>query len=150
MEGQQSFVALAEAALELVEDGSIVGLGSGHTMAAVIELLGRRVRDGLRIRGVPTSLATAHSATQLGIPLVSLDDIEAIDVTVDGADEVAPNLDLIKGLGGALVREKIVGLGLAPAGHRRRRRRNSCPRWGSTACCRWKSCRLDWRAAAAA
>ena len=108
MEGQQSFVALAEAAMELVEDGSVVGLGSGHTMAAVIELLARRVRDGLRIRGVPTSLATAYRATQLGIPLVSLDDVEAIDVTVDGADEVAPNLDLIKGLGGALVREKIV------------------------------------------
>ena len=91
-----------------IQDGSEVGLGSGHTMAAVIELLGRRVQDGSRIRGVPTSQDTAQLAIRLGIPLVSLDNVEAIDVTVDGADEVDSNLDLIKGLGGALVREKIV------------------------------------------
>ncbi len=108
MENRQSLAPLAETALDMIHDGSVVGLGSGHTMTAVIELLGRRVQDGLRIRCVPTSQATAHLANQLGIPLASLDDIEVIDMTLDGADEVAPNLDLIKGLGGALVREKIV------------------------------------------
>ncbi len=80
MENRQSFTSLAETALDMIEDGSVMGLGSGHTMAAVIELLGRRVRDGLRIRCVPTSQATARRATQLCIPLVSLDDVEMIDV----------------------------------------------------------------------
>jgi ribose 5-phosphate isomerase A len=94
--------------LETIQDGFVVGLGSGRTAAAVIEVIGQRVRDGLRIRGVPTSQNTARLATRLGIPLVSLDEVEAVDVTVDGADEVAPSLDLIKGLGGALVQEKIV------------------------------------------
>ncbi len=108
MEDRQGVASLSEAALETIQDGFVVGLGSGHTVGPVIELLGKRVRSGLRIRGVPTSLATADLANRLGIPLVSLDDVEAIDVTVDGADEVAPNLDLIKGLGAALVREKIV------------------------------------------
>jgi ribose 5-phosphate isomerase A len=103
-----AFASLAEAALKLVQPGHIVGLGSGHTVATFIELLGQRTREGFDVRGVPTSEATAALATRLGIPLVSLDDIDAIDITVDGADEVAPNLDLIKGLGGALVREKIV------------------------------------------
>jgi ribose 5-phosphate isomerase A len=107
-EERQSFRSLAEAAMAFVQDGMVVGLGSGHTVAGVIELLRGRVREGLRVQGVPTSRDTAQLATRLGIPLVSPDDIEAIDVTVDGADEVAPNLDLIKGLGGALVREKIV------------------------------------------
>jgi len=107
-QNRQTAATLAETALEMIEDDSIVGLGSGHTVTPFIELLGNRVRDGLRIRGVPTSQSTAHLAMRLGIPLVSLDDVAAIDVTVDGADEVAPNLDLIKGLGGALVREKIV------------------------------------------
>ncbi len=107
-ENRPSLAPLAEAALDMIRDGSAIGLGSGHTMMAVIELLGRRVRDGLRIRCVPTSQATANMATRLGIPLASLDEIEVLDATVDGADEVDPNLDLIKGLGGALVREKIV------------------------------------------
>jgi len=108
MQNRQSLTPLAEAAVGMIQDGSVVGLGSGHTVAPVIELLGRRVRDGLRIRGIPTSQATADLATRLGIPLVSWDDVETIDVTLDGADEIAPNFDLIKGLGGALVREKIV------------------------------------------
>jgi ribose 5-phosphate isomerase A len=100
--------ALAEAAVDMIRDGFVVGLGSGRAATAFVRALGERVAASLRVRGIPTSQATANLATRLGIPLVSLDDVEAIDVTVDGADEVAPNLDLIKGLGGALVREKIV------------------------------------------
>jgi ribose 5-phosphate isomerase A len=92
----------------MIRDGFVVGLGTGHAATAFVEALGTRVRDGLRVRGVPTSQDTAKMALRLGIPLVPLDDIEAIDVTIDGADEVDPRLDLIKGLGGALVREKIV------------------------------------------
>ncbi len=105
---QQGLYALAAVALDMIRDGFVVGLGSGHAVTAFVQALGTRVRDGLRIRGVPTSRDTARMALRLGIPLVPLDDIEAIDVTIDGADEVDPHLDLIKGLGGALVREKIV------------------------------------------
>jgi ribose 5-phosphate isomerase A len=108
VEDRQSFASLAEAALETVQDGFVVGLGSGRTMAAVIELLGRRIRDGLHVRCVPTSQTTANLAAGLGIPLLALDDVEVVDVAVDGADEVDPNLDLIKGLGGALLRERLV------------------------------------------
>jgi ribose 5-phosphate isomerase A len=112
-----SFHALVEAALGMIRNDFVVGLGSGRAATAFVRALGRRVREGLRVRGVPTSQATASQAAQLGIPLAGLDEIdasdtidaiEAIDVTVDGADEVDPRLDLIKGLGGALVREKIV------------------------------------------
>jgi ribose 5-phosphate isomerase A len=105
---QQGFHALAEAALDLIRSGFVVGLGTGHAARAFVEALGIRVREGYRIQGVPTSRDTAKMALRLGIPLVPLDEIEAIDVTVDGADEVDPHLNLIKGLGGALVREKIV------------------------------------------
>lgn len=100
--------AIANAAGEMIQDGFVVGLGSGRAATTFIEALGKRVAQGLRIRGVPTSQATADLATRLAIPLVTLDEIEAIDITVDGADEVDPQLDLIKGWGGALVREKIV------------------------------------------
>ena len=85
-----------------------MGLGTGRAAAAFVEALGVRVRDGLQIRGVPTSDATAAVARAGGIPLVGLEQVDSIDITVDGADEVDPNLDLIKGYGGALVREKIV------------------------------------------
>ncbi len=105
---QQGLKALAEVALDMIRQGFVVGLGTGHAATAFVEALGTRVREGFRIRGVPTSRDTAKMALRLGIPLVPLDEIEAIDVTVDGADEVDPHLDLIKGLGGALVREKIV------------------------------------------
>src|SRR4051812_29118900 len=98
----------AERALELVPDGAVVGLGTGRAATAFIVALGERVRAGLRVRGVPTSQASADLAHQLGIPLTTLDEVEAIDVAVDGADEVDPRCDLIKGYGGALVREKIV------------------------------------------
>ncbi len=99
---------LAEAALDLIRQGSIVGLGSGRAATAFVRALGKRVEAGLRVRAIPTSHETALLAKELAIPLVSLDDVESIDVAIDGADEVDPNLDLIKGLGGALVREKIV------------------------------------------
>lgn len=100
--------AVAERALELVPDGAVVGLGTGHAATAFIHTLGERVRAGLRVRGVPTSQVSADLARQLGIPLTTLDEVDILDVCVDGADEVAPNGDLIKGYGGALVREKIV------------------------------------------
>jgi ribose 5-phosphate isomerase A len=99
---------LADAALEVVADDMVVGLGSGHATWAFVAALGRRVQEGLRIRGIVASRATEELATRCGIPLVTLDDVPAIDVTVDGADEVDPQLNLIKGLGGAAVREKIV------------------------------------------
>jgi ribose 5-phosphate isomerase A len=99
--------SVAAAALELVADGMRVGLGNGHAAAAFISLLANRVRDGLRVVGVPTSEATAVQARTGGISLGALDD-EELDVIVDGADEVSRSLDLVKGFGGALVRERIV------------------------------------------
>jgi len=100
--------AIAERALEMIPDGAVVGLGSGRAATAFIHVLGERVRPGFRVRGVPTSQASADLARQLRIPLTSLDEIDTIDVDVDGADEVDPQCNLIKGYGGALVREKIV------------------------------------------
>ena len=99
---------VAEAAIELLEDGMIVGLGTGSTSSIAIDLIGKRVSEGLNILGIPTSKASENQATSLGIPLTSLSSHPSIDITIDGADEVSPSLDLIKGLGGALVREKIV------------------------------------------
>jgi ribose 5-phosphate isomerase A len=101
-------MTISETALTYIADGNIVGLGSGRAATMFIKSLGQRVQAGLKIRGVPTSQRSADLATQLGIPLVSLDDVGQIDLTIDGADEVDPQLNLIKGLGGALVREKIV------------------------------------------
>jgi ribose 5-phosphate isomerase A len=98
----------AKASLQFVRDGQIVGLGSGSTAAHFIRLLGELVRNGLRIRGIPTSEHSRQQAASLGIPLTTLDECPEIDVTVDGADEVDPQLRLIKGGGGALLREKIV------------------------------------------
>jgi len=100
----------AASALELVRDGMRVGLGTGRGAAAFVARLADRVRSGLRVVGVPTSEATAAEARSLGIPLGALDDDEDLALTVDGADEVAPNLDLVKGFGGALVRERIVAM----------------------------------------
>ncbi|MDO9222361.1 MAG: ribose-5-phosphate isomerase RpiA [Caulobacter sp.] len=94
-----------EAAAELVEDGMVVGLGTGSTAVCFVRALAAR---GLDIRGVPTSENTANLARELGIPLVGLDDVKAIDLTVDGADEIGPGLSLIKGAGAALLREKLV------------------------------------------
>ena len=99
----------AEASLAHIRDGMVLGLGTGSTAALMVEALGRRVRDGLRIVGIPTSERTADQARGLGIALVDFDSHPAIDLTIDGADEVhTGTLDLIKGLGGALLREKIV------------------------------------------
>ncbi|MGH2570771.1 MAG: ribose-5-phosphate isomerase RpiA [bacterium] len=95
-------------AAELVADGTIVGLGTGSTAAHFVERLGERVREGLRVRGVPTSERTARQAESCGIPLATLDECPRLDLAVDGADQVDPRADLIKGLGGALVREKRV------------------------------------------
>lgn len=99
--------AVAAAAVALVEPGFRVGLGSGRAASAFVARLGERVRDGLDVVGVASSEGTAAEARALGIPLVDLDERE-LDLTVDGADEVSPSLDLIKGWGGALVRERIV------------------------------------------
>lgn len=99
--------AAAREALALVADGARVGLGTGRAASAFIDALGARVREGLRVTGVPTSRASAARARAAGIPLAELGG-PALDLTVDGADEVAPNLDMIKGWGGALVRERIV------------------------------------------
>jgi ribose 5-phosphate isomerase A len=99
----------AARALDFVSDGQIVGLGSGRAAGAFVRALAERVRGGLRVRGVPTSGRTAALATEQGIPLVDLDTIDTIDVAIDGADEVAePTLDLVKGLGGAMLRERVV------------------------------------------
>ena len=96
-------------ALEDVTDGMVVGLGTGSTTAHFIDGLGRRIREeGLKIVGVPTSRAAETLAKKAGVPLTELDPARRLDVTVDGADEVDPALNLIKGLGGALVREKVV------------------------------------------
>ena len=101
--------AAARASLRFVHDGDIVGLGTGSTAVHVVNLLGERVRAGLKIRGIPTSVPTKELAAGLGIPLTTLDEFQQIDVTIDGADEVDPKLRLIKGGGGALLREKIIG-----------------------------------------
>jgi ribose 5-phosphate isomerase A len=101
-------MTIYERALEFIADGDAVGLGSGRASTEFIKLLGARVRDGLRVRGVPTSRASERLAQELGIPLVSLGEGMPLAVTVDGADEVDPHLDLIKGYGRALVREKVV------------------------------------------
>jgi len=100
--------AAARASLRFVHDGNIVGLGSGSTATYAIRLLGERVQAGLKILGIPTSVRTKELAAGLGIPLTTLDEQQQIDVTIDGADEIDPDLRLIKGGGGALLREKIV------------------------------------------
>lgn len=99
--------ALALRALEFVPEGGLVGLGSGRAANVFLRALAARVREGLRIQCVPTSEATARLARELSLSLIELDETP-LDVTVDGADEVDPHLNLIKGYGGALVRERIV------------------------------------------
>jgi ribose 5-phosphate isomerase A len=99
--------AAAEKALELVQDGMLLGLGSGSTAKYFTEGVGRLVADGMTLRCVPTSRATAEMAAELGISIVQ-DPLGQIDLAVDGADEVDPMLNLIKGRGGALFREKLV------------------------------------------
>lgn len=98
----------AQAALDYIKDGMIVGLGTGSTSAHFVRALGERVRQGLRVKGVPTSEATRNLAEQVGVPLLEISQVTSIDVDVDGADEVDPAFRLVKGGGGALLREKIV------------------------------------------
>jgi ribose 5-phosphate isomerase A len=100
--------AAARASLRFVRDGDVVGLGTGSTATYAVHFLGERVQGGLKIRGISTSIHTQELAAKLGIPLTTLDEVQTIDVTIDGADEVDPELRLIKGGGGALLREKIV------------------------------------------
>ncbi|HJU30703.1 MAG TPA: ribose-5-phosphate isomerase RpiA [Hyphomicrobiaceae bacterium] len=100
----------AEHALAYVEDGMLLGLGTGSTAARFVDLVGRRVREGLSLRCVPTSEATRIQAERLGIALTTLDEVPFLDLTVDGADELDSDLRLIKGGGGALLREKIVAM----------------------------------------
>jgi ribose 5-phosphate isomerase A len=101
--------AAAKAAAALVEDGLIVGLGSGSTASIAVNILGQRVAEGLRIIGIPTSKQTEREARRLGIPVSTLAEVKQIDVTIDGADEVEiGTLNLLKGRGGALLREKII------------------------------------------
>jgi ribose 5-phosphate isomerase A len=101
--------AAALRAIEEVEDGMVIGLGTGSTAAFVVEGLARRVAAGLRVVGIPTSERTAAQARRLGIPIATFAEYQRLDLTIDGADEVQlGSLDLIKGLGGALLHEKIV------------------------------------------
>jgi ribose 5-phosphate isomerase A len=107
---QDSWKQIAgQAAAQLVEDGMVIGLGSGTTATHMINALAQRMKEGLRIAGaVPTSNTTASLAAQLGIPLTDLDTHPELDIDIDGADEIDDQLSLIKGGGGALLREKIV------------------------------------------
>lgn len=97
-----------ERSVEFIEDGMTVGLGTGSTAYWVVERLGARVREGLSVRCVPTSRRTQEQARGLGIPLVTFADVQQLDIAIDGADEIGPRLALIKGGGGALLREKLV------------------------------------------
>ena len=101
-------VAAGRAALDFVEPGMKLGIGTGSTAEAFIRLLAERVNEGLDVVGVPTSERTAKLCNELGIALSTLDEMPSLDLTVDGADEVDPSFNLIKGAGGALLREKIV------------------------------------------
>jgi len=97
----------AESAVEAVADGMVVGLGTGSTAAHAIRLLGRQVDAGLDIRGVPTSFQARELAREVGVPLAALEDVETLDIAIDGADQVA-GLDLVKGGGAAHAREKVI------------------------------------------
>ena len=108
MANEKEKAEAAKASLEYVRDGQIVGLGSGSTATIAIRMLAERVREGLKICGIPTSVASRDLAAQLGIPLATFAEYQQIDVTIDGADEFDPHLNLIKGGGGAMLREKIV------------------------------------------
>jgi ribose 5-phosphate isomerase A len=98
----------ARASLRFVRDGNVVGLGTGSTAAHAVRFLGERVREGLKIRGIPTSVQTKELAASVGILLTTLDEFQQIDVTIDGTDEFDSQLRLIKGGGGALLREKVI------------------------------------------
>ncbi len=108
MSNELEKAAAARASLRFVRDGMTLGLGTGSTAAHVVRFLAEEVRAGLKIRGIPTSVHTGELAASLGIPLTTLEECQEIDVDIDGADEFDPQLNLIKGGGGALLREKII------------------------------------------
>jgi len=108
MDAREMKIKAAEAALAHVEDGMRLGIGTGSTAEEFVRLLAEKVAGGFRIEGVPTSERTARLCLDLGVPLKSLDELPELDLTIDGADEVDAQLRLIKGGGGALLREKIV------------------------------------------
>jgi ribose 5-phosphate isomerase A len=101
-------LAAAKRSMEFIEDGMRLGIGTGTTVKYVIEMLGERVRQGLKIVGVPTSNGSAALAAHHGIELTTFEEIQELDLAIDGADEIGPGLSLIKGGGGALLHEKIV------------------------------------------
>ena len=98
----------AKKAVEFIKNGMVVGLGTGSTAKIAIDLIGEKISKDFQIVGMPTSLKTERQANDLGIKLIGINDAETIDLAIDGADEVSPDLSLIKGLGGALLREKKV------------------------------------------
>ena len=102
--------AAGQVAAELIQNGMIVGLGTGSTARFFIESLGKRCREGLKISAIATSKQSTHLANELGIPLIDPDNITSVDITVDGADEIDQNKNMIKGGGGALLREKLLAL----------------------------------------
>ncbi len=104
---KEKYLAALEA-VKFIGDNQIVGLGTGSSAAHAIKEIGNMVKDGLRIQGVPTSVKTEELARSLGIPIADINDVTTIDITIDGADEFTNELILIKGGGGALMREKIV------------------------------------------
>lgn len=108
MANEEEKESAGRAAAKLVRDGEIVGLGTGSTAYFTVVALGERVKAGLKIIGIPTSVHTADLARKVGIPLTTLDEHPEIDITIDGADEIDPKLNLIKGGGGALTREKVI------------------------------------------
>jgi len=108
MANEEEKEAAGRAASKLVRDGDVVGLGTGSTAYFAVVALGERVKAGLKIVGIPTSVQTADLARAVGIPLTTFDEHPEIDITIDGADEVDHKLNLIKGGGGALLREKVV------------------------------------------
>ncbi|MDD9268764.1 ribose-5-phosphate isomerase RpiA [Paenibacillus sp. GCM10023248] len=108
MAHENSKRAAAEKAVEAIQDGMIVGLGTGSTAYWAIQQIGRKVKGGLRIQAAATSVQSERLAVELGIPLIPLADIEELDITIDGADEVDGAWNVIKGGGGALLREKII------------------------------------------
>lgn len=108
LDNQEKLDRIGKHVAALVEDGMVLGLGTGTTAAAMVNALGARVQEGLSITAVTTSVATEHQARDLGIPLVDLSEVDRLDLCIDGADEIDPALNLVKGRGGALLFEKLV------------------------------------------
>ena len=98
----------AKEAVKLIKNGMLVGLGTGSTAKIAVDLIGEKLSDNFQVVGMPTSIQTKKQAEKLGIELIDIDSTDSIDIAIDGADEVSPDLSLIKGLGGALLREKKV------------------------------------------